>query len=69
MIQNEATYAFVSPDNPTREGLAEVFLPRHAVPVPWVEPGDVSRVVLFAASDDARFTTGAMLMVDLGITV
>lgn len=36
------------------------------MPVPYVEPQDVSNAVVFLASDDARFITGSQLRVDAG---
>jgi (+)-trans-carveol dehydrogenase len=36
------------------------------LPVDWVEAADVSSVVLFLASDDARYITGTALPVDAG---
>lgn len=36
------------------------------LPVPWVEPVDVSNAVLFLASDEARYITGTNLVVDAG---
>jgi NAD(P)-dependent dehydrogenase (short-subunit alcohol dehydrogenase family) len=36
------------------------------LPVPWVEPIDISNAVLFLASDEARFITGTALVVDAG---
>jgi SDR family mycofactocin-dependent oxidoreductase len=37
------------------------------LPVPWIEPEDVARAVLYLASDDARYTTGSALVVDAGL--
>ncbi len=68
MMFNEATYATFSPQNPTKEAVAEMLLPWHAVPRPWVEPEEVSRVVLFLASDDAGGITGSTYTVDMGFT-
>jgi NAD(P)-dependent dehydrogenase (short-subunit alcohol dehydrogenase family) len=34
--------------------------------VPWVEPIDVSNVVLFLASDEARYLTGLTIPIDAG---
>jgi NAD(P)-dependent dehydrogenase (short-subunit alcohol dehydrogenase family) len=39
---------------------------QQAMPVPWIEPIDVSNAVLFLASDEARFITGMQLRVDAG---
>ena len=40
--------------------------PLHTLPVPWVEPVDISNAVLFLASGDARYITGVPLLVDAG---
>ncbi len=36
------------------------------MPVPYVEPEDISEAVLFLASDAARYITGQQLRVDAG---
>ncbi|MDT5254682.1 MAG: hypothetical protein QOH07_3636, partial [Mycobacterium sp.] len=36
------------------------------LPIPWLEPEDISAAVLFLASDDARHITGVALPVDGG---
>jgi (+)-trans-carveol dehydrogenase len=36
------------------------------LPIPWVEPQDVSNAVLFFASDEARYLTGVTLPIDAG---
>jgi len=70
MIQNSATYALFAPDLPEAERTKEVLAPRFGVmnllPIPWVEPVDVSNAVVFLASDDARYITGVALPVDAG---
>jgi SDR family mycofactocin-dependent oxidoreductase len=40
----------------------------HALPIPWVEPEDVSNALLWLASDAARYVTGVALPVDGGLT-
>jgi NAD(P)-dependent dehydrogenase (short-subunit alcohol dehydrogenase family) len=35
--------------------------------VPWVEPEDVAAAVLYLASDDARYVTGAQFVIDAGL--
>ena len=37
------------------------------LPVPWVEPEDVAAAVMYLASDDARYVTGAQLVIDAGL--
>ncbi len=68
MIRNQPTYELVSPDNPTEEEAIPIWAAMNAIPKPWVEPEDVSKVVLFLASDDAQYTTGSAVKVDLGAT-
>jgi SDR family mycofactocin-dependent oxidoreductase len=70
MIQNAATYALFAPDLPedqrTKEVVGERFASLNALPIPWVEPVDISNAVLWLASDEARYVTGATLPVDAG---
>lgn len=39
------------------------------LPIPWVEPVDISNAVLFLASDEARYITGVALPVDAGMSI
>ncbi len=68
MVQNEASIQLFLPDveNPTAEQYAEVMGSLNALPIPWVEPRDISNAVLFLASDEARYITGVTLPVDAG---
>lgn len=70
MIQNEKTWGLFSPDDPepTREKAAPVFASTNLLPVPWVEPVDISNAILFLVSDEARYITGVTLPVDAGYT-
>ncbi len=68
MIRNDAIYQLMSPDDPTEEASLPAYAAMNAIPIPWVEPADVSKVVLFLASEDARYTTGTAMKVDLGAT-
>jgi (+)-trans-carveol dehydrogenase len=69
MIQNDRMYRAFSPekDAPTREDFAPKSQAMHLLPVPWVEPRDISNALLFLVSDDARYITGVSLPVDLGM--
>lgn len=37
------------------------------LPVPWIEPEDVAPLVLYLASDKARYVTGGQFVVDAGL--
>jgi NAD(P)-dependent dehydrogenase (short-subunit alcohol dehydrogenase family) len=68
MVQNESVWGLFDPANPhpTRESAEAVFITTNTLPVPWVEPVDISNAVLFLASDEARYITGVTLPVDAG---
>jgi SDR family mycofactocin-dependent oxidoreductase len=71
MILNDATFKLFKPgaDHVTQEEAAEVFQTTNALPIPWVQPVDISNAVLFLASDEARYITGVQLPVDAGYTI
>jgi SDR family mycofactocin-dependent oxidoreductase len=68
MIQNPTVWGLFDPanPNPSRDTAAPVFQSLNALPIPWVEPVDISNAVLFLASDEARYITGVTLPVDAG---
>jgi NAD(P)-dependent dehydrogenase (short-subunit alcohol dehydrogenase family) len=70
MIQNSAAYELFASDLPeaerTKEVLSERFMALNALPIPWVEPVDISNAVLWLASDEARYVTGVTLPIDAG---
>jgi NAD(P)-dependent dehydrogenase (short-subunit alcohol dehydrogenase family) len=68
MLQNEVMYRSFRPDleHPTKEDATPAFYSQQAMPVPWIEPVDISNAVLFLASDEARYITGMQLRVDAG---
>jgi (+)-trans-carveol dehydrogenase/(-)-trans-carveol dehydrogenase len=70
-IQNETVYRLFLPhlENPTRADFEAASQGIHALPIPWLEPVDISNAVLFLASDDARYITGATLPVDAGLSL
>jgi SDR family mycofactocin-dependent oxidoreductase len=68
MLQSEPMYRSFRPDleHPTREDAEPAFHVQQAMPIPWVEPIDISNAVLYLASDEARYVTGMQLRVDAG---
>ena len=68
MLHNEGMYRSFRPDleHPTREDATPAFHVQQSMPVPWIEPADISNAVLFLASDEARYVTGMQLRVDAG---
>ena len=71
MIINDTTFRMFRPDleAPGKEDIIDVSTQMNALPIPWVEPVDVANAVLFLASDEARYITGATLTVDAGVTI
>jgi (+)-trans-carveol dehydrogenase/(-)-trans-carveol dehydrogenase len=71
MIQNEATYRLFRPDldHPTEADFEPASQAMNALPIPWVDPVDISNAVLFLASDEAQYVTGLEFTVDAGNTI
>jgi NAD(P)-dependent dehydrogenase (short-subunit alcohol dehydrogenase family) len=61
-------YQTFRPDlkDPTRADVEPAFSQFQAMPIPYVEPIDISNLVLFLASDEARYITGQQIRVDAG---
>jgi (+)-trans-carveol dehydrogenase len=68
MIMNPGTFGLFRPDldDPDEADVRDRFAGNNALPVPWLEPEDVSRAVLFLVGENARFITGVTLPVDAG---
>lgn len=60
MINNEAFGQFVE-DYPESASMLQNILP-----VPLIEPEDITRAITWLVSDDARYVTGVTLPVDAG---
>jgi NAD(P)-dependent dehydrogenase (short-subunit alcohol dehydrogenase family) len=56
-------YPMATPDD-----LAATVKLANALPVPMVEPVDISNAIVWLVSDDARYVTGVTLPVDAGFT-
>jgi SDR family mycofactocin-dependent oxidoreductase len=68
LIHNKELYQVFRPDleAPTREDVEPAFTYFQAMPIPYVEPVDISHAVLFLVSDESRYVTGQQLRVDAG---
>jgi SDR family mycofactocin-dependent oxidoreductase len=68
MLNSEPMYRAFRPDleNPTREDAVLAFPAQQALPIPYVEPVDISNAVVYLASEESRYVTGLQLRVDAG---
>jgi (+)-trans-carveol dehydrogenase len=68
MVINEGLFRMFRPDleAPTEADVAAVFTQMSMLPIPWVDPIDISNALVFLASDEARYITGVTLPVDGG---
>lgn len=71
MVLNDAVYRAFLPENeaPTLEDAKGVLSSIQAMPVPWVNVGDVSNAIVYLASDESRYVTGLHLKIDAGALV
>lgn len=70
MIMHETLYRAYQPtmENPTIEDCEPLLLQHHMLPIPYIEPVDVSNAVVWLASDAARYVTAAIIPIDAGFT-
>jgi SDR family mycofactocin-dependent oxidoreductase len=68
MILNESTYRHFRPDldHPTRADFEETARTLNRMPVPYVEPEDVTNTILYLVSDEGRYVTGSQQLLDAG---
>lgn len=68
LLQNDDIYRAFRPDleHPTRQDAEAVFPVLQAMPIPYLEPGDVSELVAFLASDKSKYLTGMNIRLDAG---
>jgi (+)-trans-carveol dehydrogenase len=71
MTDNPATAELFLPgqEDQSKEAFARIAQRLNVLPVPWIEPSTVSDLVVFLASEEARFITGAAIPVDAGMSV
>jgi (+)-trans-carveol dehydrogenase len=68
MVANTGTYQLFTGGKPdaTFEDAVGAMTNMNAMPIPWIDPTDVSNAVLYLASDESRYVTGVALPVDAG---
>jgi NAD(P)-dependent dehydrogenase (short-subunit alcohol dehydrogenase family) len=68
MLHSKPIYEQFLPgvEHPTREQAEAAFPAMQAMPIPYVEPSDVSYAVLYLSSDESRYVTGLQMRVDGG---
>lgn len=71
MLHNPAMYQTFRPDmaQPTREDAEVTFPFMQAMPIPYIDPSDVSHAVVYLAADESRYVTGQQLFVDAGASL
>jgi len=69
MVQNQETLELFLPgqQDQSQEAFARVAKRLNVLPVPWIQSEDVSDLVVFLASDEAKYITGSALPVDAGM--
>ncbi len=70
MCHNPAFYGLFAPhlDNPTREDVEPMYVALNKIPIPWLQPNDVSQTVLYLVTDASKYVTGSTLDIGAGAT-
>lgn len=68
LLHNVDVYRAFRPDleNPKREDVMDSLPLMQAMPIPYIDPQDVSHLVAFLASDESRYITGLNIRLDAG---
>ncbi|MCV7380874.1 3-ketoacyl-ACP reductase [Mycobacterium alsense] len=68
MLHNEPMYKMFRPDleHPGLDDALLTFPMMQGMPIPFIEPDDVSHAVCYLASDESRYVTGLQLKIDAG---
>jgi SDR family mycofactocin-dependent oxidoreductase len=71
MLHHEAMYKMFRPDleHPGLDDALLTFPMMQGMPIPYVEPEDISHAVTYLASDESRYVTGVQLKVDAGASL
>lgn len=71
MLHNEPMYKMFRPDleHPGLDDAMLTFPMMQGMPIPFVEPDDISHAVCYLASDESRYVTGVQLKVDAGASL
>lgn len=70
MAVNDSAFSVWCPDleHPTLADVEARMSATHPLRVPYVEPADVPKAILYLASDDARYSSGEVITVSAGLT-
>ncbi|MGH3470070.1 MAG: mycofactocin-coupled SDR family oxidoreductase [Thermocrispum sp.] len=70
MVDNDTMFRLFRPDleNPGIDEAAEALAQLNILPLPWMDPVEISHSVVFLASEEAKYITGVALPVDAGST-
>lgn len=68
MIHNEQLYSIMRPDldHPTRADVSKAMRGLHVLPVPWVEPEEITAALVYLLSEGARHVSGSVIDVNAG---
>ena len=68
MTLNDHMFHMMRPDleHPTAEDMAPVMAGLHVQPVPWLEPEEVTRAVMYLVAEEAAHITGTVMDVSAG---
>ena len=71
MLLNPVNFGLFRPDleGPTEDDVRPLYRSLNALPVPYLDPHDITNAVLFLVSDAGRYITGVALPVDAGHAV
>jgi len=68
LVINDSTFELFAPDvqNPGPDDVKDAFTGLNILPIPWIEPIDVSEAVAWLCSDAAKYVHGVALPIDAG---